>query len=260
MRVRTAVIPVGGYASRMQPITRAVPKPMLSIVNKPVIHYIVEEAVASGMERVVIVAGFRSGVVRDYFEPEPEFDRRSHGDSDLFPGTDIEVIEQDRPRGLVEAVLCAGDLLQREPFAVMLGDDIIRSEVPAVEQLVSEFSGESIVGAMEVSPDRVRNYGVILPGGKGSFPVEGMVEKPDRDVGSNTVCCGRYVFGYDSLDLMREVYICEGTSANLTDVILEDMSRGGRPGCVVVRGRRYDTGNPDAFRETLRAALDEGWS
>jgi len=257
--IHTAVIPAGGYGSRMEPITKAVPKPMLPIIRKPAIHFVVEEATASGLDHIVIVAGYKSAVIKDYFCSEQEFDSRSYGPKDYFEGTDIEFVVQDQPRGLADAVLCAKDSVSDKSFAVLLSDDIIRSKEPAISHLCSCADGRNIIGCQRVELDKVSNYGVLITSDdRNPFSVSKVVEKPKTLV-SDLAIAGRYVFNPSVFDALECAYADNGIKANLTDAINIMITSGEEIFGFRMDGKRYDIGNEEGYIETLNAAITERW-
>ena len=258
--IKTAVIPAGGYGSRMEPITRAVPKPMLAVIRKPVIHYVVQEAIESGINHVVIVTGFRSKVVKDYFSNESEYDRRSYGPDNYFEGVDIEFISQSEPKGLADAILCSENSVSGSPFAVLLADDIIRSKVPGVAQLLKNYTGTHLIGGLKLLKEKMQNYGVLVPKNEGDiFNVSKIVEKPKTDVPAGVAIAGRYLLNYSIFDSLRKAYSMNGIRSNITDALNLELASGRSVTGLKMEGRRFDVGNEDEYKRTLIAAIEEGW-
>lgn len=205
-RVRKAVIPAAGLGTRLLPITRTQPKEMLPVLNMPAIHYIVEEALASGIEEILIVTSQRKLVVEEYFNQMPELERllALAGKRDALSkvqrvsGAEIKYVRQPSPRGLGDAILCARTFVGDEPFVVLLGDDVVRAEEPCIRQLlrVYEGLGGSVIAVEEVAPEKVNQYGIIDGEKIGSrtYVLRDIIEKPV--IGTAPSCLavmGRYV-------------------------------------------------------------------
>jgi UTP--glucose-1-phosphate uridylyltransferase len=261
LKQKVAVIPAGGYGSRMEPITKAIPKPMLPIIRKPVIHHIVEECSRSGVEKVVIIAGFRGDVIKNYFTGDSEFDSRSYGPENYFDDIEIEFIQQNKPNGLADAVLCAENAVEGGSFSVLLGDDIFLNKDPGIAQLYRSHSGGHIVGVVKMPTERLYNYGVVVPSEQKSdiFCIKEIVEKPKKDVGSNLSIAGRYIFDISIFDRLRQVILEKGVEANLTDALNLVLAEGHIVMGLILEGRRYDVGNETEYIDTLSSALREGW-
>lgn len=258
--IRTAVIPAGGYGSRMEPITKAIPKPMLPIIRKPVIHYIVEEAIQSGLKHIIIVAGYKANVIKDYFFSEQEFDSRSYGPKNYFEDADIEFISQDEPKGLADAILCTKNSINNEKFAILLGDDIFRSDIPGTAQLCKNMQGNHMIGCLEMPKYKLRNYGVIISDeNENPFNISKIIEKPNYEVSSNLAVAGRYVFGPSVFNALETVFAEKDTSGNLTDAVNLMIDSGEIVHGLKMDGIRYDVGNENEYITTLKAAIDERW-
>jgi len=261
MRPETAVIPAGGYGSRMEPITKAVPKPMLPIIRKPVIHHIVEECAVSGIEKVVIVTGFCGDVIRKYFSNDFEFDQRSYGPDNYFENLDIEFICQDKPRGLSDAVICAEKEVDGDSFAVLLGDDIFRGPRPGIAQLCDSYEGGHLIGAVSMSPEKISNYGVLIPCEVcgNSFNISAILEKPKQRVESDMAVAGRYIFNFSIFDKLKSSFSLKKTESNLTDALNLALREGNKVKGLKMAGTRYDVGNEQEYIETIMSAVREGW-
>lgn len=258
--IRTAVIPAGGYGSRMEPITRAVPKPMLAVIRKPAIHYVVQEAVDSGIRHVVIVTGFRSKVIEDYFSNEAEYDKRSYGPGNYFDGIDIEFISQTKPKGLADAILCAEGSIDGSAFAVLLADDIIRSDVPATMQLCNGYGNTHTVGGLNIPADELKNYGVLIPeADENIFGVLKIVEKPSTNIAAGIAVAGRYILKKTIFDPLRKAYSERGTDSNITDALNIELASGHQIMGLKIDGRRFDIGNEEGYKKTILAAIEENW-
>src|SRR5690554_3524438 len=193
MQVKKAIIPAAGLGTRFLPATKAMPKEMLPIVDKPTIQYIVEEAVASGIEDIIIVTGRTKRAIEDHFDNAPELERNleEKGKLKLLEKVqyssnlaNIHYIRQKEPKGLGHAVWCARNFIGDEPFAVLLGDDIVQSETPCLRQLMDVFEryNSSVVGVQPVPDEDVSKYGIVVPKSveiePGVIHVEDLVEKP----------------------------------------------------------------------------------
>ena len=270
MKVRKAVIPAAGLGTRMLPATKTVPKEMLPMVDKPVIQYIIEEAVASGIEDILIVTNRAKSAMDDYFDYSPELETRLNQagkDKELFEVrraadlANIFYVRQKETRGLGHAISRARRFVGDEPFAVLLGDDIMRAEKPVTLQLVeaAEKYGASAVGVQKVSTEAISRYSSVKvsPLEERIFSVSDMNEKPSPEqIFSNYAILGRYVLTpgiFEILEHMRPGY---GGEIQLTDG-LRELSQHSRMVAVDFEGRRYDTGNLNGFLEaTIDFALD----
>ena len=270
MKVRKAVIPAAGLGTRMLPATKTVPKEMLPLVDKPVLQYIIEEAVASGIEDILIVTNRAKSAMDDYFDYYPELKTRLNQagkDKELFEVrraadlANIFYVRQKETRGLGHAISRARRFVGDEPFAVLLGDDIMRAEKPVTLQLVeaAEKYGASAVGVQKVSTEAISRYSSVKvsPLEERIFSVSDMNEKPSPEqIFSNYAILGRYVLTpgiFEILEHMRPGY---GGEIQLTDG-LRELSQHSRMVAVDFEGRRYDTGNLNGFLEaTIDFALD----
>ena len=270
MKVRKAVIPAAGLGTRMLPATKTVPKEMLPMVDKPVIQYIIEEAVASGIEDILIVTNRAKSAMDDYFDDYPELETRL-----LQAGKEKELIEvrraadlanifyvrQKQTKGLGHAIWRAKRFVGDEPFAVLLGDDIMRAEVPVTRQLIAgaEKYGASAVGVQRVSTEAIVKYSSvkISPLEERIYAVSDMNEKPrPEEMFSNYAILGRYVLKSDIFDILENLRPGYGGEIQLTDGLRELCMRD-KMIAVDFEGRRYDTGNLNGFLEaTIDFALD----
>jgi UTP--glucose-1-phosphate uridylyltransferase len=260
MKVRKAVIPAAGLGTRFLPATKTVPKELLPIVDRPAIHLVVEEAVAAGIEEVVIIGGRGKSAIIDYFdhayELEDTLERR--GKIDLFEevrrtSTMVRIIEvrQKRPLGLGHAVLCARPAVGDEPFAVLLPDDIFVASPPATGQLLRVFEehGEGVVGLLDVPREDTSKYGIVQgrPVSDRLFRVEGLVEKPAPAVAPSTLAVpGRYVLPARIFDHLEKTEAGVGGEIQLTDALAQLAREDGLYGWVI-DGERFDTGNQLGF-------------
>ena len=270
MKVRKAVIPAAGLGTRMLPATKTVPKEMLPMVDKPVIQYIIEEAVASGIEDILIVTNRAKSAMDDYFDYYPELETRL-----LQAGKEKELIEvrraadlanifyvrQKQTKGLGHAIWRAKRFVGDEPFAVLLGDDIMRASTPVIGQLIAgaEKYGASCVGVQQVSTEAIAKYSSVKvePLEERVFRVSDMVEKPrPEEIFSNYAILGRYVLQPAIFDILENLKPGYGGEIQLTDG-LRELCRQEKMVAVDFEGRRYDTGNLNGFLEaTIDFALD----
>lgn len=270
MKVRKAVIPAAGLGTRMLPATKTVPKEMLPMVDKPVIQYIIEEAVASGIEDILIVTNRAKSAMDDYFDYYPELETRLNQagkDKELTEVrraadlANIFYVRQKETRGLGHAIARARRFVGDEPFAVLLGDDIMRTRKPVTLQLVeaAEKYNSSAVGVQKVSTEAISRYSSVkvTPLEERIFSVSDMNEKPSPEqIFSNYAILGRYVLTPDIFEILDHMQPGYGGEIQLTDG-LRELSQVSRMVAVDFEGRRYDTGNLNGFLEaTIDFALD----
>ncbi|MER8045248.1 UTP--glucose-1-phosphate uridylyltransferase GalU [Streptomyces sp. NPDC094032] len=270
-----AVIPAAGLGTRFLPATKATPKEMLPVVDKPAIQYVVEEAVAAGLSDVLMVTGRNKRPLEDHFDRNYELEealtRKGDGErlakvqesSDLAT---MHYVRQGDPRGLGHAVLCAAPHVGDEPFAVLLGDDLIDPRDPLLARMIEvrERFGGSVVALMEVEPSQIHLYGSAAVGPTGEsdvVKVTGLVEKPDpAEAPSNYAVIGRYVLDPAVFAILRETEPGRGGEIQLTDALqklVQDERAGGPVHGVVFKGRRYDTGDRgDYLRAIVRLACE----
>lgn len=265
-RVRKAVVPAAGLGTRFIPATKAVPKEMLPVVDKPAIQYVVEEAAAAHLDDVLIVTGRGKGAIADHFHPVPELEAKLESKGDLARLAAVQAaaelahlsfVRQGEPKGLGHAVLQGKDHVGEEPFAVLLGDDLIdpRETLLADMVAVHEQVGGSVIALMEVEPSQIHLYGcaAVEPVDAGVAGVDvvrvtGMVEKPSAaDAPSNLAMIGRYILAPAVFGVLETTPPGRGGEIQLTDALqtLAGMpaEAGGGVHGVVFRGRRYDTGD-----------------
>ncbi len=270
MKVRKAVIPAAGLGTRMLPATKTVPKEMLPLVDKPVIQYIIEEAVASGIEDILIVTNRAKSAMDDYFDYYPELETRLNQagkDKELYAVrraadlANIFYVRQKETKGLGHAIWRAKRFVGDEPFAVLLGDDIMRSSKPVTLQLVeaAEKYGSSALGVQQVSTEAISKYSSVQIGPLEDriFSVFDMNEKPaPTEMFSNYAILGRYVLTPGIFEILENLKPGYGGEIQLTDG-LRELCRVDRMVAVDFEGRRYDTGNLRGFLEaTLDFALE----
>jgi UTP--glucose-1-phosphate uridylyltransferase len=267
MKIRKAIIPAAGLGTRFLPATKAMPKEMLPIIDKPGIQYIVEEAVASGIEDILIVTGKGKRAIEDHFDSSYELEQnlRLNGKLDLLSEvqkatelTDIHYIRQKEPKGLGHAIWCARKFIGDEPFAVLLGDDIVQSEVPCLKQMMDVFERvhSSVLAVKQVPMDEVSRYGIVDPDPAGGYggqllKVKGLVEKPAPAAApSNVAIIGRYILTPAIFDLLETQNTGAGGEIQLTDAIsrlLHDES----VYAYQFDGVRYDTGEKLGYLKTI---------
>ena len=257
-RVRKAVFPAGGLGTRFLPATKVIPKEMLALVDKPIIQYGVEEAVASGIEHVIIVTGRGKGSMEDHFDHSFELDatlerRGKHQLLAVSRGVSalarISYVRQKEPLGLGHAVLCARDLVGDEPFAVILPDDVIASEVPCIKQIIDVFNqkGGAVLATMPIEGSAISAYGVLAgeqdPDNWRIYNCTGMVEKPKlEDAPSKQAIIGRYVLTPRVFELLEQTKPGAGGEIQLTDGI-KALAKEQKVYGYTFEGKRFDAGD-----------------
>jgi UTP--glucose-1-phosphate uridylyltransferase len=270
-KVRKAIIPAAGLGTRFLPATKAMPKEMLPIVDKPTIQYIVEEAVASGIEDIIIVTGKGKRAIEDHFDNawELEHNLAEKGKLDLLEKVryssnlaNIHYIRQKQPLGLGHAVWCARNFIGDEPFAVLLGDDIVQSDTPCLKQLMDQFeqTHSSIIGVQEVPEEETHRYGIIDPSGSQGrrYQVENFVEKPAPGTApSNLAIIGRYILTPEIFLFLEKQEQGAGGEIQLTDAI-QKLNQIQRVFAYQFEGKRYDVGEKLGFiQTTIEIALQD---
>lgn len=271
-KIRKAVIPAAGYGTRFLPATKATPKEMLPIVDKPTIQYIVEEALASGIEELLIVSGHGKRAIEDHFDSAPalEAELRKKGKTDLLQivqeTADINVhyIRQRYMRGLGDAILCAKTFMGDEPFAVLLGDDVVyHPERPALRQLIDvyEETGGSVLGCQQVPDEKVSSYGIVagepVNGWKEKLlRVSDMIEKPSlAEAPSHFAVLGRYIIKPEIFAILENTKPGKGGEVQLTDA-LKVLAKLDNVYAYAFEGKRYDLGDKLGFlKATVEFAL-----
>ncbi len=257
-KVRKAVIPAAGLGTRFLPETKALPKEMLPIVNKPTIQYIVEEAVAAGIEDIIIVTGKGKRAIEDHFDIAYELEQnlKEKKKLDLLKKVqepsriDIHYIRQKAPKGLGHAVWCARKFVGNEPFAVLLGDDIVQAATPCIRQLMDQYerTGCSTLGIKEVPEKETSKYGVIDPKAREGrlYHVSNFVEKPAANPPSNLAVIGRYVLTPEIFAFLDKQQIGAGGEIQLTDAI-DQLNKAQGVDAYLFEGKRYDVGQALGF-------------
>ncbi|MBG9543789.1 UTP--glucose-1-phosphate uridylyltransferase GalU [Cytobacillus firmus] len=269
MKIKKAIIPAAGFGTRFLPATKAQPKEMLPIVDKPTIQYIVEEAMASGIEEIIIVTGKGKRSIEDHFDNAPELEQNLQGKGKIdllekvrYSSTlaDIHYIRQKEPKGLGHAVWCARNFVGNEPFAVLLGDDIVQSETPCLKQLINiyEETCSSVIGVQSVPVNETHRYGIIEPASQNgkSYAVNNFVEKPSPGTApSNLAIMGRYILTPEIFTFLNEQEIGAGGEIQLTDAI-QKLNKIQPVFAYDFEGRRYDVGEKIGFvKTTIEFAL-----
>ncbi|MEU6980475.1 MULTISPECIES: UTP--glucose-1-phosphate uridylyltransferase GalU [unclassified Streptomyces] len=274
-QVRKAVIPAAGLGTRFLPATKATPKEMLPVVDKPAIQYVVEEAVSAGLSDVLMITGRNKRPLEDHFDRNYELEEAltRKGDEERLARVQesselatMHYVRQGDPRGLGHAVLCAQPHVGDEPFAVLLGDDLIDPRDPLLARMLEVLAagGGSVVALMEVDPAQIHLYGcaAVEPTGDADVVrITGLVEKPDAaDAPSNYAIIGRYVLDPAVFGVLGETEPGRGGEIQLTDALQKmaaDEKLGGPVHGVVFKGRRYDTGDRgDYLRAIVRLACE----
>jgi UTP--glucose-1-phosphate uridylyltransferase len=267
-KVRKAIIPAAGLGTRFLPATKAMPKEMLPIVDKPTIQYIVEEAVESGIEDIIIVTGKGKRAIEDHFDNNFELEQNlaEKEKFDLLEKVrqsskvDIHYIRQKEPKGLGHAVWCARKFIGDEPFAVLLGDDIVQADKPCLKQLMDEYgkTGASIIGVQPVPEEETHRYGIIEPLEQTGrrYEVKNFVEKPAKGTApSNLAIMGRYILTPEIFLFLEEQKIGAGGEIQLTDAI-QKLNEIQRVFAYNFEGKRYDVGEKIGFiKTTIEFAL-----
>lgn len=263
-RIRKAVFPAAGLGTRFLPATKAQPKEMLPVVDKPLIQYVVEEAVASGVDNIVMVTGRGKTAIEDHFDVSYELEsileqrgktallKQVRDVSDLIK---LTYVRQKEALGLGHAILVTREVVGREPFAVMLGDDIIDSEVPCLKQMIDVYEkyGQSVVAIQEVPGKAISQYGVIagkeVPDTNGRlWDISDLVEKPPADKApSNLAIIGRYILTPEVFDAIASVTPGSGGEIQLTDGLKNLLASGQKIYGCLFEGRRHDAGDKLGF-------------
>ncbi|MFB4166109.1 UTP--glucose-1-phosphate uridylyltransferase GalU [Alteribacillus sp. JSM 102045] len=268
MKVRKAIIPAAGLGTRFLPATKAQPKEMLPIVDKPTIQYIVEEAIESGIEDIIIVSGRGKRAIEDHFDKSYELEETLSKKKKwsqleevqaISNMANIHYIRQKEPKGLGHAIACASSFVGDEPFAVLLGDDIVKSEKPCLKQLIETFERyhSSVVGVQQVPDEDVSKYGIVEPKGQevepGVLHLEDLKEKPAlEEAPSNYAIMGRYVLRPEIFEILKQLPPGSGNEIQLTDAIKE-LNQKQAVLAYQFGGVRYDVGDKFGF---IKATLD----
>ena len=262
-KITKAVIPAAGLGTRFLPATKACPKEMLPIVDKPTIQYIIEEALVSGITDILIISGRTKRAIEDHFDRSPELEENlaEHGKEELLKmvkdigNINIHFVRQKEPLGLGHAILCAKRFVGHEPFAVLLGDDVVyNDEYPCLKQLIDVYNatGGSVLGCQTVPQEKVSAYGIVdsIPtDNKRIFKVKDMVEKPAvEDAPSRLAVLGRYVITPEIFRILDHIKPGKGGEIQLTDA-LKVLARQQDMYAYDFIGRRYDVGDKQGYLE-----------
>ena len=266
-KIQKAVFPVAGMGTRFLPATKSIPKEIMTLVDRPLIQYAIDEARAAGIKEFIFVTSRGKSALEDYFDHAPELESalRKSGKTELLEvlkdtnmdSGAIAYVRQNRPMGLGHAVWCARRLIGNEPFAVLLPDDVIAAEKPCLQQMVEAYAetGGNMVAAMEVPPEKASSYGVLdIANDMGSIvEAKGMVEKPARGTEpSNLAVIGRYILSPQVLMNLNRMKQGAGGEIQLTDAIAEEIG-GGKVYGYRSRGQRYDCGSKAGFLQATVA-------
>ena len=269
MKVKKAIIPAAGLGTRFLPATKAQPKEMLPIVDKPTIQFIIEEAIASGIEEILIITGSNKKCIEDHFDKsiELEMELEKAGKSDLLElvrdisdMVDIHYIRQKEPKGLGHAIHCAKTFVGNEPFAVLLGDDVVDSEVPCLKQLIDCYNEykTTIVGVQPVDEDKVDKYGIVdgIHIEDRVYKVKDLVEKPSvEEAPSNIAILGRYIITPQIFEVLENTVPGKNGEIQLTDALKTLIGQEAMY-AYNFRGKRYDLGDKFGFiQATIEYAL-----
>jgi UTP--glucose-1-phosphate uridylyltransferase len=269
MKVKKAIIPAAGLGTRFLPATKAQPKEMLPVVDKPTIQYIVEEAVASGIEEILIITGRNKKSIEDHFDKsiELELELEKSGKAELLElvrdisdMVDIHYIRQKEPRGLGHAIHCAKTFVGNEPFAVLLGDDVVDSETPCLKQLIDCYSEykTTILGVQTVAKENVPKYGIVdgIHIEDRVYKVKDLVEKPSVDEApSNVAILGRYIITPEIFNILENTKPGKGGEIQLTDALKTLIAKEAMY-AYNFEGKRYDVGDKLGFLQaTIEFAL-----
>lgn len=267
-KVTKAIFPVAGMGTRFLPATKSVPKEIMTLVDRPLIQYAIDEARAAGIEEFIFVTSRGKGALEDYFDHAPQLEQvlRDKGKDELLEilqntnmdSGAIAYLRQHRPLGLGHAVWCARRLIADEPFAVILPDDVIAAEKPCLQQMVEAYeeTGGNMVAAMEVPPEKTSSYGVLdVQEDLGSMvSVKGMVEKPSaEDAPSNLAVIGRYILSPTVLNNLNNLKGGAGGEIQLTDAIASEIGTENGVYGYRFRGQRYDCGSKAGFLQATVA-------
>lgn len=268
MEVKKAVIPAAGLGTRFLPVTKSMPKEMLPLIDTPAIHHVVKEAVESGIDDIIIITGRGKRAVEDYFDESPELEMRLKEDKndemltivrDISSLANVHYIRQKEPKGLPDAVLKAEKHVGDEPFAVLLGDDIITSEKPCTRQLIDVFKkyNSSVIAVQKVPIEKINRYGSLKcskiesPFDNDLFLIENIVEKPKiKEAPSNIASIGRYVFVPEIFDSIKQITPGVNNELQIADSI-NILSKSQKVYASSFSGKRYDIGDKLGYIQAI---------
>ncbi|WP_164880077.1 UTP--glucose-1-phosphate uridylyltransferase GalU [Paenirhodobacter ferrireducens] len=267
-KVTKAIFPVAGLGTRFLPATKAIPKEILTLVDRPLIQYAIDEARAAGIKEFIFVTSRGKSALEDYFDDAPELEEslRKKGKTELLEALQatnmdsgaIAYVRQNRPLGLGHAVWCARKLVADEPFAVILTDDVIAADTPCLQQMMEAHAetGGNVVAAMEVPMDKTSSYGILdIESENGQMvKVRHMVEKPKAaEAPSNLAVIGRYILTPEVMNNLNQKKEGAGGEIQLTDAIAEELTKGNPVYGFRFRGQRYDCGSKAGFLQATVA-------
>ncbi len=268
MMIKKAVLPVAGMGTRFFPATKVVPKELLPLGNKPVIQYLVEEAVSSGIEEIIFVISKGKELIKDHFLHNPNLEDILKKRGKNKPLEEIDNIHnlakftyvyQDEPLGDGHAILMAEEAIGGEPFLVLFGDDIVKGDVPAAKQLMDKFDGESIMAVEKIPQEKTCCYGVIKPNNVSDkfYEVIDMVEKPSPDKApSDLGIIGKYICSPEIFNAIRGASTGQDGEMRLIDGFIK-LKNDQKVWAVEIKGQRFDTGTPEGLVEASRAFLGD---
>lgn len=266
MKIKKAIVPCGGMGTRFLPITKSIPKEILPVIDVPVLSYIVDEIVDSGINEILIILGKGKSAIKNYFTPSPSLERKLKNKPEMLEAVrrinrnaDIRFTLQEKPLGSGDAVMHAREFTRDEPFVMANGDDLIVSEVPAIKQLSDAYDAKQavILGVQQVALSETSKYGIIKPTRTEGKTVwcESIVEKPVSDPPSRYAALGRYVFTSEIYEYTEKLKPAAGGEIQITDAIL-DMMKEDKVYAYEFEGRRYDMGDKfGAVTATIDFAL-----
>lgn len=267
-KVTKAIFPVAGMGTRFLPATKSVPKEIMTLVDRPLIQYAIDEARAAGIKEFIFVTSRGKGALEDYFDHAPQLEQllREKGKDDLLAALEntnmesgaIAYIRQHKALGLGHAVWCARRLIADEPFAVILPDDVIAGDRPCLQQMVEAYeeTGGNMVAAMEVAPDKASSYGMLdIDEDMGAMVrIKGMVEKPKAGTSpSNLAVIGRYILAPNVLETLNNITKGAGGEIQLTDAIAQEITDGSGVYGYRFQGQRFDCGSKSGFLQATVA-------
>lgn len=267
MRIKKAVIPAAGLGTRFLPVTKSMPKEMLPIIDTPAIHYVVKEAVDTGLDDIIIITGRGKRAVEDYFDESPEMEMHlaKHKKDDLLRTiqeissmANVHYIRQKEPKGLPDAILAAEKHIGEEPFAVLLGDDIIISETPCTKQLIDVYTkhGSSVIAIQDVPREKIDRYGAVKAhkisiDATELYEVDHIVEKPRiKDAPSTLAAIGRYVFTPEIFDAMKRTKPGVNNELQIADSI-NILCQSQKIYACTFKGKRYDIGDKLGYIQAI---------
>ena len=270
-KIRTAVFPIAGLGTRFLPITKAIPKEMLPIIDKPLIQYAVEEALAAGIDKFIFVTCSGKHAIEDYFDSNYELESRLEASGkfenlakvrSIIPdNVCLSYVRQKSPRGLGDAILCAKNLVDDEPFTVLLADDLMISQTkPVLAQMVNAFEQhqQSILAVEHINLSDSEKYGIVTFNEAGC--VNEIIEKPSPEKApSNWGVVGRYILTSDIFDILEKTPLGVGNELQITDAIAAQVAKQ-RVYAFQYQGKRFDCGNPEGYLQATLAIAKERFS